>query len=91
MKKLLILCLLTGCMVKIKHTGLDNVVPKKIETDSDIEAGPNFDEVKTYCEGKVEHEIDAELRADPSFVISDEEKQYQIEDCYYSFDLDVLN
>lgn len=94
MYKLIFVLLLTSCQVAVNHKGLDGVVPEKLETESDVNFQPGFDKVKEYCEGKIDHDIETEQRLDPDFFISEEDRQFEIDDCYYNFDfsaLDVLN
>lgn len=88
MKYLLIL-LLVSCQIVVKHKGLDNVVPKKIETESKF--SPDFEVVRNYCTGYVDHQIAISLKEDENFYISEEDRQFNIDDCYYNFDLNNLD
>ena len=94
MLRLLLLVLLASCQIAVKQKGWDNVIPDKIETENDVNVQPGFDKVKEYCEGQIDHNIETEKRLDPNFEISEEDRQYEIDECYYNFDfstLDALN
>jgi hypothetical protein len=85
-----ILVLSTSCQIAVKQKGWDNVIPDKIETENDINFQPGFDKVHEYCTGKIDHDIETEQRLDPEFEISEEDRKYEIDDCYYNFDFGSL-
>jgi hypothetical protein len=78
-----------GCNIQVKHKGLDGAVPKSftIDSDNDVETGVDFDQILEYCTGRVDHAIALETRENPDFVMSEEDRQFEIDDCYYNFDL----
>ena len=94
MYKLLFILLLTACQLQVKHKGLDDAIPEKFESDSDVNFQPGFDKIKEYCTGKIDHEIEVAKREDPELEVSEEDRQFEIDDCYYNFDfsgLEALN
>lgn len=92
MKNLWIAIFIVGCELDIKHKGLKDAVPKDftVQSESDVEAGLDFDKVYEYCEGKVDHQIEEETRIDPDFYISEDDRKFEIGNCYYNFDFNSL-
>jgi hypothetical protein len=82
--RIALLLLLCSCQIDHKIKNIPTNYEAKIE--GDIEVSPPFDKVYEYCVGKVDHDIKTELLDDPQFALSEEDKEYAVNDCYYSFD-----
>jgi hypothetical protein len=92
MRVVLLTIILTGCQFEIDHNhqGLEGVIPEQFTSNSDVNFQPGFDAVYRYCEGNVDHDIAIEKRIDPYYVVSEEDRQFSIDDCYYNFDFSSL-
>jgi hypothetical protein len=82
---ILVLIFCASCNFNVNHRGVD--IPEEFEVDANI--GPNFKDVKEYCDGKVEHEVKKEKMENPNYNPTEEEVSFLKQDCYYSFDFDI--
>ena len=89
MTKLVVLLLLCSCVVSHKVKNVPTTF--KVETEGEVDVGPNFDTILEYCTGRIDHEIEAELRNDPDFFVNEEDRQFEIDECYYKFDFGSIN
>lgn len=105
MRVLFILLILVSCgkqkhEIEIKEPDempevvIDGPEDVKIEVeDSEHLIGFDFEAIRDWCIGKVEHQIEECNRINIAQICTDMEldKDYLVNECYYDFDLSALN